>query len=319
MSRSADGAVAVVEVGSGSVKLLITDGDALAGGGPDRLRRSIKTRLWSEGGRTLRPDGLEATAAALDRFANDLAEAGDPPRAVVGTAVTRRVDDVTPLDRLCRDALGVPMEVVSGHREAALGHAGATAGRHLPGPRSVLDIGSGSTEVATDAGPDGEPGDGTIRALSLPIGARVLAERYLHHDPPGPDELSSALSVAELHYDDLRREVPGLGPALDGGTVLGIGAIGQIAAVEIGLDDPAASVDGYRLVKPAVEEVFRVLATETAADRAHNPGLLPEHVDDIVGGLCVLVEFMRRFEVSEVVVSERDLRHGRAAELVATK
>lgn len=314
-----DESVAVVEVGSGSVKLLITDGAALGSGGADRLRRSVKTRLWSAGGRSLHPDGLAATEAAFAEFATALADAGHPRVAVVGTAVARSVADIEPLDRLSRAAFDTPLEVLSGDREGALAHAGAVIGRDLPGPLSVIDIGSGSTELATDAGPDGRTGDGPIRSFSVPIGARVMTESYLHHDPPGPDELSSALSVAELHYDDIRREMAGVAMALSEGTLLGVGAIGQIAAVEIGLDDPSASVDGYRLEKSAVEEVFRALATEAAEDRAYNPGLLPEHVDDIVGGLCVLVEFMRRFDLDEVVVSERDLRHGLAAELLSTK
>lgn len=321
MSAPDERLVGVVEVGSGSVKLLIAEAGALASGGPDLARRSVKTRLWAGDGRSLDPAGLDATAGAFEVFAGDLAEANVSPEAVavVGTAVARRLDDVEPIDRLSQVTFGAPLQVLSGDREAALALAGAVIGRELPGPVSVIDIGSGSTELATQAGPDGSLGDGAIRALSMPIGARVITESYLHGDPPGPDELSSALSVAELHYDDLRRELPGVAGALATGTVLGVGAIGQIAAVEIGLDDPSASVDGYRLEKPAVEEVFRALATESAEDRAYNPGLLAEHVDDIVGGLCVLVEFMRRFDVVEIVVSERDLRHGLAAELLATK
>ncbi len=321
MTAPGDDLVGVVEVGSGSVKLLIAEAAALGSGGPDLARRSIKTRLWSGDGRSVDPAGLAATEAAFEAFAADLAEAEVPADAVavVGTAVGRHLDSTEPLDQLSRAAFGTPMQVLSGQREAALALAGALVGRELPGPVSVIDIGSGSTEVATQAGPDGTVADGTVRALSLPIGARVVTESYLHEDPPGPDELSSALSVAELHYDDLRRELPGIADALATGTVLGVGAISQIASVEIGLDDPSASVDGYRMAKPAVEEVFRALATESAEDRAYNPGLLPEHVDDIVGGLCILVECMRRFDVAEILVSERDLRHGLAAELLATK
>lgn len=307
--------VAVVEIGSGSVKLLVTDADALAGAGPDPLWWPIKTRLWSAGARSFDPVGLEATATALGHFASVLADLGGPPRAVVATAVARQVDDPSALVELTSRLLGADLEILSGEREAALGFAGATAGRALDGARTLLDIGAGSTEVATATGPDAP-----VVTWSLPIGARGLTETYLNGDPPGPDELSSALSVVELHYDDLRREVPQVVPALAAGTVLGVGAIGQIAAVEIGLADPHGPVDGHVLVKPDVEEVFRILATECAVDRATNPGLLAEHVDDIVGGMCILVEFMRRFGVAEVVVSERNLRHGRAAELLgATK
>ena len=306
--------VAVVEVGSGSLKLLVTDTASLGSAEPDPMRWPIKTRLWSGQGRGLDPTGLEATEAAFERFASVLADVGHPPLAVVATAVAREAADIEPLERLCRAAFGVELEVLTGVREAELGLAGAVAGRDLAGPLSILDIGAGSTEVAT-----GGDGPSDVTTCSLPIGARSLTDAYLHRDPPGPDELSSALSVVELHCDDLRRELPGLVAAMTDGTLLGLGAIGQIAAVEIGLADPHDPVDGYRLAKPDVEEVFRTLATEAAADRAHNPGLLPEHVDDIVGGLCVLVEFLRQFGLTELVVSERGLRHGRAAELLAVE
>jgi exopolyphosphatase/guanosine-5'-triphosphate,3'-diphosphate pyrophosphatase len=303
--------VAVVEIGSGSVKLLITDEGTLLGGGPDPVRRSDKTQLLRGGGRDLDRGGLEATAQAFRRYAIDLADHGPVAVAAVATEAARRADDIEPLQRLSRDLLGAPLEVLSGGREAELGHAGAVAGRDLPGPVSLIDIGAGSTDFAT---PD--PAADSIRGWSLPFGARDVVDGYLHRDPPGPDELSSALSVAELYYDDLRRELPQLVAALDEGTLVGVGALTQIAAVEIGLPDPSIPVDGYRLTKHAVEEVFRILATERAADRIHNPGLLPEHVDDIVGGLCLLVEFLRRFGVGELIVSERDLLHGRAAELL---
>ncbi len=316
--------VAVVEIGSGSVKLLVVDGSGLAGGAADgaAIGRSVKTRLLAGDATAFDPEALAATAAAFRSFADEIAAAGATTVSVVGTSVARRAADLEPLDALSRQAFGVDVEVLSGQREAELAFAGAAAGRDLPGPLSLIDIGSGSTELATElvAEQGAEPGGGgrPLRSASLPIGSRVLTEAYLHGDPPGPDELSSALSVAELHYDDLRRDLPELGSAIETGTLLGVGALTEIAAVEIGLADPSESVDGYRLVKPAAEEVFRALATETAEDRAHNPGLKPEHVGDIVGALCVLVEFMRRFDVDEVVVSERGLRHGRAAELLVT-
>lgn len=309
--------VAVVEVGSGSVKLLITDESGLAGTGPDPVRLSVKTQLLRGDGRVLDMAGLEATVQAVERFAGLVAERRPAAVAVVATEVARRAVDPEPLDGLSRELLGVPLEVLSGEREAELGLAGALVGRDLAGPVALIDIGAGSTDFATSAdAARSSAGTVELGSWSLPIGAQDIVDGYLHGDPPGPDELSSALSVAELHFDDLRREMPELVPALERGTLVGVGAIGQIAAVEIGLPDPSASVDGYRLAKPAVEEVFRVLATETVADRLHNPGLLPQHVHDIVGGLCLLVEFLRRFGVAELVVSERDLRDGRAAELL---
>jgi len=62
--------------------------------------------------------------------------------------------------------------------------------------------------------------------------------------------------------------------------------------------------------------VFRTLATESIADRRHNPGLEPQRADVIVGGLCVLVSIMRRFGFGECLVSENDILDGLAQTLL---
>ena len=56
--------------------------------------------------------------------------------------------------------------------------------------------------------------------------------------------------------------------------------------------------------------VFRTLATESAADRAHNPGLEAGRVDVIVGGAIVLVSVMRVLGYDEMLVSEADILDG---------
>src|SRR3546814_5481286 len=54
-------------------------------------------------------------------------------------------------------------------------------------------------------------------------------------------------------------------------------------------------------------DVFRTLATESLADRVHNPGLEEARADVIVGGCCVLVALMRTLGLDEVLVSEADI------------
>ncbi len=111
--------------------------------------------------------------------------------------------------------------------------------------------------------------------------------------------------------------MPGVGGA---GTVLGVaGTITTVAAVEIGLAvyDPEV-IHHFVLTRDAVEDVFRTLATESLADRVHNPGLPPERAPVIVGGLCVLVAIMRRLGLDELMVSESDILDGVLASLADT-
>ncbi len=62
--------------------------------------------------------------------------------------------------------------------------------------------------------------------------------------------------------------------------------------------------------RAAAEDVFRTLATENAAQRAHNPGLEPGRVDVIVGGAAVLVGIFRVLGFDEMLVSEADILDG---------
>jgi exopolyphosphatase/guanosine-5'-triphosphate,3'-diphosphate pyrophosphatase len=90
-----------------------------------------------------------------------------------------------------------------------------------------------------------------------------------------------------------------------------------VAAVEIGLATyDRDRIHHFRLTRDAAEEVFRTLATESRADRIHNPGLEEARADVIVGGCCVLVALFRRFGFDEMIVSEADILDGLALSLI---
>ena len=73
--------------------------------------------------------------------------------------------------------------------------------------------------------------------------------------------------------------------------------------------------DSLNLTREAIEDVFRTLATESSADRRHNPGLEEARADVIVGGLCILVKVMRYFRFDDCLVSEADILDGLAASI----
>jgi exopolyphosphatase/guanosine-5'-triphosphate,3'-diphosphate pyrophosphatase len=304
--------VAVVDVGSLSTRLLVTTGEGRG------RRDQVVTRLGAAAGPggALAAEALARVGAALERFAPAIEEAGVGEVAVVATAAARKAPNAGDLAAVVRRVLGVDPVVLSAEDEARLTFRGATADLDNPGPVLVLDIGGGSTEFAV-----GDRDRGMASWWSAEVGAGTLTDTYLHSDPPTPWELTAALSVVEVHIDDVIREVEGLGDALRDGVVVAVGGtVTTVAAVELGLaaHDPDRI---HRLVLPkaAVEDVFRTLATETAADRAHNPGLPADRVGVIVGGCCVLVEVLRRLGIGEVRVSERDLLDGVAAERLAAR
>ncbi|MEM8925936.1 MAG: hypothetical protein AAGD35_20720 [Actinomycetota bacterium] len=328
--------VAVVDIGSVSCQMLMTDGRT-------RLRRSVDTLL---GGATMGANGkvaprpfdagaLAHTEEVLVGYAAAASDAGASTVRVVGTASARRAPNASDLAALVERTMGAPLEILDGEDEGRLAFTGAMgtlAGAVGEGggeataalvavddPVLTVDIGGGSTEFTL-----GSLDRGPTDSISIPLGGALVTAAYLHGDPPGPDELSAALSVVELHLDDVRRELPALTPALASINVVGLGAAVTLAAIEIGLADADphnGDGDGplhrFELTREALEDVFRTIATEDRDDRAHNPGLPPSRVHDIVGACAVLVETMRQFDLDAVTISQRGLADGVASEMLA--
>lgn len=297
---------AVVDCGSNSTRLLIAGPD----GRDVATRREVVTGLGRNlvDGGTLDNAGLERTITTLGDFRADIDRAGVDDVRAVATAAARRAVDGERFFSMAAEVLGARPELLTGDAEGRLTFAGATSDLAASGavrgggPVMVVDIGGGSTELVV--------GDGGVEAVvSLPIGSVRFTDDYVEHDPPRPEELSSILSLVELHLEDARRASPVLAEAT---TVVGVaGTITTVAAVEIGLlsYDPDV-IHHFVLRRPAAEDVFRTLATERFDDRVHNPGLPRERADVIVAGCAVLVGVMRFFGLDELIVSERDILHG---------
>ena len=215
-----------------------------------------------------------------------------------------------------RDAIGRDPEVVSGDDEGRLAHRGALTDLDIgSGWHLLVDIGGGSTELVLG---ESTPNGVVMRAVrSLDVGAVRLTERHLQGDPPRPEELTNAIGDAYDLIDDALREVPDM--QLASRLVGSAGTIVTTAAVEVGQREfDLSALHGFVLERSAVEDVFRTLATESVADRVHNPGLPADRADVIVGGLCVLVAVMRRWDARNILVSAHNIMDGICAELLET-
>jgi exopolyphosphatase / guanosine-5'-triphosphate,3'-diphosphate pyrophosphatase len=298
--------VAAIDCGTNSTRLLVA-GPA----GETITRRMHITRLGQgvDQTRRLAPEAIERTLSVLRDYRAVMDGAGVGAARMTATSAARdaanREDFFGPAEAI----LGFRPELLAGEEEGRLSFAGATASLDpADGPFLVVDIGGGSTEFSV--GPD-PAGDRLTPAgvMSVDIGCVRLTERFLHGDPPRPEELAQALSVVEDYLDDVRREIPGVAAAR---RLVGLaGTVTTVAAVEIGLAEyDTDRIHHFVLTRDAAEDVFRTLAMEKRADRLFNPGLEPARVDVIVGGCVVLVAILRRFGFSECLVSEQDILDG---------
>lgn len=298
--------VAAIDCGTNSVRLLVSqDGRVTL----ERLMRITRLGQGVDATGRLDAEAVERTLGVLSEYRQVMDRFGVERVRVAATSAARDAANRDDFFAAAAEIVGVVPELLSGDEEGRLSFLGATADLESAlGPFLVVDIGGGSTEFVVGH-------DAAEAAVSTDMGCVRISEAWLHHDPPTATELSQAISVIDVHLDDVERELPDLSGVR---THVGLaGTVSTAAAVELGLHTyDRDRIHHFRLTKDAAEDVFRTLATEALADRVHNPGLEPERADVIVGGMCVLVATMRRFAIDEVLVSESDILDGLAMSIV---
>jgi exopolyphosphatase/guanosine-5'-triphosphate,3'-diphosphate pyrophosphatase len=185
-----------------------------------------------------------------------------------------------------------------------------------PGPYLVAYIGGGSTELAAGPAPDATAASAPRAAAvrSLDVGCVRLSERYLHHDPPQPDELDAARAEARRHFAVAFAEQPALAQAT---TLIGLaGTVAALAGIEQGLEVYRRDrVHHYLLRRASVERLLAELAAIPAAQRRRRAGVEEARADVIVGGAVVLAELMATAGHDECLTSESDILDGLAETL----
>jgi exopolyphosphatase/guanosine-5'-triphosphate,3'-diphosphate pyrophosphatase len=300
--------VAAIDCGTNSIRVLV--GEGLDGAGPgagfvtlERLMRITRLGQGVDATGRLDADAVERTVDVLREFRGVLDRFGVDTVRMTATSAARDAANRAEFFDSAEAVIGVRPELLDGDEEGRLAFRGATAELDpSAGPFLVVDIGGGSTEFVvgtTDA-------EGVI---SIDVGCVRLTEKYLHSDPPAPEELSVCISVVDEYLKDVARVLP---RAREAATFVGLaGTVTTVAAVEMGLAEyDRDRIHHFVLTRAAAEDVFRTLATETREQRLGNPGLEPARADVIVGGCCVLVAIMRFFEFGACLVSEADILDG---------
>jgi exopolyphosphatase / guanosine-5'-triphosphate,3'-diphosphate pyrophosphatase len=298
--------VATIDIGTNSVLLLVARAGADGTLSPVEELATI-TRLGEgvDKQRELSPQAIDRTLACLESYAAVIAKHGVRAVDVVGTSAMRDARGGEAFREQARALLGVAPRVISGDEEARLTFAGGLSGIDVTGEVIVFDIGGGSTELIR--------GDASsariVSAVSLDVGSVRLTERHVKGDPPSPSELAAV----DRDVD----ETLSRGPALGGATLVGVaGTVTTLAAIAHSVDPyDAARVHGAALTLDEVRETCDRLARVPFDERVRLPGLSPKRADVIVAGALLCRAIVEKAGASRLLVSDRGVRWGLAAEL----
>ena len=307
---------AVIAAGSDSCRLLIAqvadEKVAVGFSRPIKVEHhAIRGTRLGEGmssSKTLAPQAMERTAAAIEEFAG-LASRADR-LFIIGTAALREASNAVEFVQRVRTITGTDLHVLTGDEEARASFDGACwaleqTSRAARGALTVVDIGGGSTEIATRPSPSGD-----LRLSSLPLGAVRLTERFFKHDPPTTEEISACHTAVRLELDVVPERSSGAGTSEARAQLVFVGGTADTAARMLNAYDAAATVHVATLRVTDLEDLLRLTASLPVEQRKRLHGLPEFRADIMPAGLIILDEIALRYKSDRPFVTEADLLIG---------
>jgi exopolyphosphatase/guanosine-5'-triphosphate,3'-diphosphate pyrophosphatase len=199
----------------------------------------------------------------------------------------------------------VPVEILSGTREAHLAYAGVVRGLRVSGPLLAVDIGGRTTELTLGTGAYIDDG------VSLELGALALSDAHLRGDPPTSSELESAATAVSAVAVLATTDVPARARARAARLVASGGTATALAALDLGLEAwDASRVHGHAFSTETLRALALRLAAMPLAERTWLPALDPGRAAILPAGALVLAHVALAAGARELWVSDHGVRHG---------
>jgi exopolyphosphatase/guanosine-5'-triphosphate,3'-diphosphate pyrophosphatase len=305
--------VAVIDVGSNSIKLLVADGEP--GASPVEVAsRTLEVRI-SQGISSQRPhlsiDGIERGIGAVLTLVTEARVRGAERIVAVATSAVRDASNGQEFHDRARTDAGVTLRILTGIEEANLIGLGLTTDPALGEVRdfTTFDLGGGSLECLLFRD------RAVAQAVSLPLGCVRLTEMFV----AAPDAPLGDAEAGRIR-DHVRNSLLDAGaplPVAPGSIVVGTGGtlttvraiVAASAGVSLAEADPVIDVSLLRGILASAGSV-------DLAARRRIPGLSAERADVFPTALATLLSLAELGGISSFRHSFRNLRWGVAAELL---
>lgn len=287
--------LAAADLGSNSFRLQVcaADGDTLIV--LASLKETVRLAAGLDSQTMLDESSQQRALASLGRFAEALREYAPDAVHAVATNTLRVAKNAPAFLERARAVLGYPIEVISGHEEARLIYSGVAHRMPAAGPRLVVDIGGGSTELIVGTGMK------PTETASLQMGCVGYSLKYF-----GDGELSEAnFSAAEkAARNEMKRACEALKEHHFDTAIGSSGTARALAAmIKAGAGNEIITRRGLADLRQALLQARRI-------DRLKLKGLRPDRAAVIAGGHAIMTSVFAEFGLEEMVVTRAALREG---------
>lgn len=238
----------------------------------------------------------ERALDSLAKFGEALREHTPDAVHAVATNTLRVAKNATVFLERAQSALGYPIEVISGHEEARLIYSGVAHRVPAKGPRLVVDIGGGSTEliIGTDLIP--------TEAISLQMGCVGYSLKYF-----AGGELTEAnfCAAEKAAGDELKRASEALKEHRFDAAIGSSGTARALASMI------KSSGDGNEVItRTGLQNLRQLFLQARNIERLKLKGLRPDRAAVISGGYAIMTAVFHEFGLGEMQVTRAALREG---------
>lgn len=263
----------------------------------DRLRESVRLSAGMDEQDRLSRDATTRALACLERFGQRLRDVKARRVRVVGTNTLRKAKRKGAFLDRAREALGHPIEIISGVEEARLIYHGVA--RTTPsqgGHRLVVDIGGGSTELIV-----GE-GLAARRLESLYIGCVSMMEEHFADGDITEKRMKRARTAAQLEFE------PVMARFRRSEWDSAFGASGTMRAVSDVL--AARGAPAGEISREGVDWLVAECLRAGSVGRLRLPALTADRLEILPGGVAIMVEAFDMLGIESLRVADGALREG---------
>jgi exopolyphosphatase/guanosine-5'-triphosphate,3'-diphosphate pyrophosphatase len=295
------GPLAAIDMGSNSFRLEIAQLASERYRRIDYQKETVRLGAGLDVNGMLTEDAAQRGLACLRRFASRLAGIDPTGVRAVATQTLREARNRNDFLLRAQEALGAPIEVISGREEARLIYIGVAQMQPSQEPRLVIDVGGRSTELILGTGRT--PTD----AESFGVGCVSLSLRFFEHGRITDGAFRAAQVAAGAEFEEaLQTFAPGRWR-------LALGSSGTAGAVSHLL--LANKVSDGRITPAGLRWCVERCLQAGHIDRIELPGLKPDRRAVLPGGLAILSALAAQFGIVALLPAKGALRQGVVVDL----
>lgn len=288
---------AAIDLGSNSFHMIVAYEDEGGLHVVDRLREMVRLSAGLDASRSLTPEAQQRALNCLAQFGERVKNLPFGSVRAVGTNTLRSARNAHAFIHQAKDALGHPIEIISGMEEARLIYLGVAHSMATDDDkRLVIDIGGGSTEVII--GENFAP----MCMESLYMGCVSMTLRFFPNGAITPQAMRKAEIAARVELEpisSLFRQV---------GWDKAVGASGTVRAVRNVVQANGWCKEGISIA--ALKKLVNELKSAGHIDKVKLKGLSDERRPVFVGGTAVLYGLFKALKIEQMHVSDGALREG---------